>query len=130
MKFDPQLELRRLLRRSKPGTGGSAPPWWLSWIINAGITAAVVYGIAVALDYWWLHQLGRPAWAVCGLLGLLPFGLAINAGIVVMIVGGIAALLGKRMAGVMILILGALLYSMPELILGAGFTPSCPWIGI
>ena len=128
MKFDPQLEVRRLLRRSKPSVGGSAPPWWISWIINALITAAVVYGIAVAVDYYWLHQLGRPAWAVCALLGLLPLGLAVNAGIIVMIVGGIAALLGKRMAGVLVLAFGALLYSAPDLIFGAGLTPACPWL--
>lgn len=108
----------------------SRAPWWANWLLQTAIAIGVIFSIAAGLDWIWLDMLGRPAWAVCGLLGLLPLGLTVPLGGLFATVGIVTTIIGRKTAGIALLCLGAVLYSTTDLLEALGVTNSCPWLGV
>ncbi len=107
-------DLTRLMRRTF--SGGSRAPWWVSWLLRLTVIWIVVTAGAGAIDYFWETWLGRAPWAYCGLLGLMPWGVALIIGLVLGMVGIIAAVTGNMATGLGLLFLGALIHTLPEIV--------------
>lgn len=124
---DPlKREFRRLMRSSNPTN--VAAPWWARWLLEAVLIGAVVYGVAWSLDavtVW----LGWPAWALPGLGRALEALLAIPAlgvsvlpalGLLLLILGVLMVIAGRRGAGLAWLVAGTIVASLPELLTALG----------
>ena len=101
-------------------------PWWLNWLLQAGITIAVIAGLATLADWVWPQVTGRPLGAWCWLLGLLPFGWRPPIGMIIMLIGfGLALTSSRRAAGITWLIIGSLVYVAPEILFSEGVFTTC-----
>lgn len=112
-------EFSRLMRASKPHDPKA--PWWVNWLMNAAVTGIVIYGLLSAADWVWLKLTGSVLNARCGVLTYLgsfvPGELFLSLGLIITLIG-IVLMIGEktRMTGLMWLVLGALLSSLPELL--------------
>jgi hypothetical protein len=123
MADDLNAQFKRLLAQSQPHDPRA--PWWLNWLISTGMLLGVVWGLAALLDWFLVALLGRPAWAACWLVGLLPLGLFTAAGMVVGTAGIVVFCFRAYGKGVGLIILGTLLYAAPEILADAGLSGLC-----
>jgi hypothetical protein len=123
MPDDLNAQFKRLLRQSRPHDPRA--PWWLNWLISAGLWLAIISGMATLLDWVWVALLGRPAWAACWLVGLLPLSLLTAAGTLVGSVGVVALFFRAYGPGIGLIILGTLLYAAPDILADAGLSALC-----
>lgn len=121
-------EFKRLLRRTMAGPDGA--PWWARWLLQAAVLALVLGGIAAAIDWIWLYGLGRPPFALCALVDLIPVSLIAGLGMLVGIGGVIGLLLGARGVGLATMIIGGLMTAAPDILAASDLGARCPWVGL
>lgn len=121
-------EFTRLLRASNPQDPRA--PWWVNWLMNLAVTGIVIWVLLTAADWIWEKLTGRSLQARCSLTdylaSLVPEGLFMGVGLLVVVIGVLLLASEKsRTAGVVWLLLGALVSSLPELIGFHGWNISC-----
>lgn len=121
-------EFKRLMRRTLSGPDGA--PWWARWLLQAALFALLLGGIATAIDWIWLYGLGRPPFAFCAVIDLIPVGLIATLGMVLGIGGIIGLLLGARGVGLATMIIGFLMTTTPDMLAASDLGARCPWVGL
>ncbi len=89
-------DFSRLARASNPVDPRA--PWWVNWLLQIGVTALVIWGLAAALDYGWQLVTGRSLGAACGLIGLLPSTGSCRPACSPMLIGAVLAGSGPSIA--------------------------------
>lgn len=117
-------EFNSLLRRSV--SGDKSAPWWVNWLTQIAVLAALATAVAFGIDWLWVHLLGRPAFAVCGLVSFIPLGMLLQIGVIVGIAGALVLMLARApKQGLTIIAIGAVLYLAPNTLLSMGYGGSC-----
>lgn len=121
-------DFSRLTRASDPRDPRA--PWWVNWLLQLAIGGTTIWALAAGLDWAWQRVMGTSLGAVCWLVGLLPLGWLMPIGMIAMLIGVLLVLVGTaRMAGIVWLVLGTLLYSGPEFLVAIGLGQSCAGTG-
>ncbi|MBG1233970.1 hypothetical protein [Aestuariivirga litoralis] len=116
-------DFNNLTRRTFRGPPGT--PWWFSLIFQVVVFVAIAFAIAWGLDWFWVHLLGREAFAVCGLVGWIPIGSLMHIGIIIFIGGFLTLLARAARPALLLMLIGVVLYSTPNELLRLGYGGSC-----
>jgi hypothetical protein len=124
MRHNLGRDFSRLARQSNPSDPRA--PWWVNWLLQIGLTALVIWGLAAGLDYAWQLATGTPLGAACGLVALLPIHWLLPVGMLAMLIGAGLALGAKhRGTGLVWFIIGSVLYTTPEIMAALGTGGGC-----
>lgn len=121
-------EFSRLLRASNPNDPRA--PWWVNWLLNLAVTGIVIWVLLAAADWVWAKLTGRSLHARCAvadyLASFVPQDLFVSLGLLAVVLG-VLLLAGSRTrtAGIVWLVFGALVSSLPELIGFHGWNMGC-----
>jgi hypothetical protein len=124
MRHNLGRDFSRLARASNPADPRA--PWWVNWLLQIGVTALVLWGLAALVDWAWQAATGKALGLSCGLINLLPVHWLLPLGFLAMLIGGLLALGAKhRGAGLVWFVVGTLLYTTPEIMAALGVGGSC-----
>lgn len=97
-------------------------PWWARWLVEIIVVLVAASGFAWLVDWLWFEAPVAQCWLFA--MVTFPIGFAAPVGFLLLAVGMVVAIAGRRGVGIALLVGGALLATAPDLMPGGGL-PGC-----